>query len=317
MKYSVIIPVYNAEKTIAKCVDSLNRQPFKDFEIILVDDGSNDSSLSICKSIEKQSNNIISYSKLNGGPGSARNFGMDRSSGEYVLFVDSDDYVQDDYFKEIERLPEDDFVSFDIKGENGCYSKYGKISIEDFVKSRDGSPVNKRFKRSILQQFNIYFPEDIFVGEDAVFCLRYALFCKTFYKSNAKIYCYNRNNLLSVTKSNELEDYKKSIQIYKYEFESLELCNAEKEVKEKLIRHIDYNYCRTMFACLDDLYDYSPKLSKAELKCYQKKIIDNFRTACKESIEPVSITHAFMRLCVMNKLLVLSQIIVKAYRILR
>ena len=102
MKFSVIIPVYQAEKTISRCLNSLLDQQFDDFELVVVNDGSVDHSSIICKKYAERDNRVHYYEKENGGVSSARNMGLSLAQGEYILFVDSDDYVYEGYFQEID-----------------------------------------------------------------------------------------------------------------------------------------------------------------------------------------------------------------------
>ncbi|MBE5780381.1 MAG: glycosyltransferase family 2 protein [Clostridiales bacterium] len=94
LKLSVIVPVYNAEQTLRRCLDSLCAQTYGNFELILVNDGSKDHSLEICNEYAKKDQRICVYTQENAGPSAARNRGLDMASGDYVLFVDSDDYVE-------------------------------------------------------------------------------------------------------------------------------------------------------------------------------------------------------------------------------
>lgn len=99
-KISVIVPVFNTEKFLYKCVNSLINQTIKsEYEIILVDDGSTDNSCNICDDFAADFHNIVTYHKKNGGLSSARNYGLNQAKGEYVCFVDSDDYVSDDFLE--------------------------------------------------------------------------------------------------------------------------------------------------------------------------------------------------------------------------
>lgn len=98
---SVIIPVYNAEHHLKKCVDSFINQSYSNFELILVNDGSKDNSLEICKSCSLNDSRIITLNKSNGGASSARNFGLDHMHGDYVIFADSDDFVSPDYLNNL------------------------------------------------------------------------------------------------------------------------------------------------------------------------------------------------------------------------
>lgn len=96
---SVIVPAYNVEKFIGKCIDSILRQSFKDFEVLLIDDGAKDSTPEICDACAKKDSRIKVYHKENGGLSDARNYGIDRMKGKYVTFIDSDDYVDSGYFE--------------------------------------------------------------------------------------------------------------------------------------------------------------------------------------------------------------------------
>lgn len=98
-KISIIVPVYNTEKYLSKCLNSLIKQTYKDIEIIVVNDGSKDKSLEIAKKFAKQDNRIKVFNKENGGLSSARNFGIEKASGEYIGFVDSDDYIKENMFE--------------------------------------------------------------------------------------------------------------------------------------------------------------------------------------------------------------------------
>ena len=98
---SVIVPVYNVEQYLKKCVDSIVNQTYKNLEIILVDDGATDSSGEICDELEKLDNRIKVYHKENGGLSDARNYGVERATGSYVGFVDSDDYIDAEMYEKL------------------------------------------------------------------------------------------------------------------------------------------------------------------------------------------------------------------------
>ena len=94
---SVVIPVYNVEQYLPKCIESIMNQTYKNLEIILVNDGSTDGSQKICEEYKSIDNRIKIINKENGGLSDARNVGIDNSSGNYITFIDSDDYIDDDY----------------------------------------------------------------------------------------------------------------------------------------------------------------------------------------------------------------------------
>lgn len=117
-KISVIIPVYNTEKYIEKCLDSLERQTMKDFEVIVVNDGSTDNSKKVIKEYMKENKLNIKYlEKENGGLASARNYGVERTLGKYIAFLDSDDYIDNDLFSDLEKYMDKDIdlIKFKMK----------------------------------------------------------------------------------------------------------------------------------------------------------------------------------------------------------
>ena len=102
MKYSVIVPVYNVESYLPRCIDSLLAQNYVDLEILLIDNGSNDQSGQICENYAAQFSNITAYHIPNKGVGSARNFGLSKAKGEFICFVDADDYLVGNLFSDVE-----------------------------------------------------------------------------------------------------------------------------------------------------------------------------------------------------------------------
>ncbi|WP_270615857.1 glycosyltransferase family 2 protein [Streptococcus koreensis] len=102
MKYSVIIPVYNVENYLSRCIDSLLAQNYVDLEILLIDNGSGDQSGQICEDYATQFSNITAYHIPNKGVGSARNFGLSKAKGEFICFVDADDYLVGNLFSDVE-----------------------------------------------------------------------------------------------------------------------------------------------------------------------------------------------------------------------
>ncbi|MEG2898607.1 MAG: glycosyltransferase, partial [Eubacterium sp.] len=97
---SLIIPIYNSEKFLDRCIQSIINQTYKNIEIILVNDGSIDQSLEICQLYKKRDNRIVIINKKNGGVGSARNIGLQKAKGDYIGFIDSDDYIDKETYEE-------------------------------------------------------------------------------------------------------------------------------------------------------------------------------------------------------------------------
>ena len=133
IKYSFILPVYNTEKYLKKCLDSLVNQTYKDFDIIVVNDGSTDKSSSIISKYQKKYKNIIVINKENEGLSMARNRGVQKSSGKYIIFVDSDDYVSNKLLEEVDKKIDDsDILRFQIATEDEEYTKINEYHEEGF-----------------------------------------------------------------------------------------------------------------------------------------------------------------------------------------
>lgn len=160
-KISVIIPVYNCEKYLKRCIDSILKQDFKDYEIILIDDGSKDSSLKIIKQYSKCDKRIKYIHQKNSGPAIARNNGIDLAEGKYIMFIDSDDYINENYMSSY--LAEIDNTDYDVV--MGGYTKiigdkvdYKRIlNNGDFAKYVVPAPYSKIYRKSFLEKNNIYF----------------------------------------------------------------------------------------------------------------------------------------------------------------
>lgn len=186
---SIIIPVYNAEKYINRCIKSIVNQSYQELEIILVNDGSTDNSLSICETLATQDNRIKVISQDNGGVSKARNTGLRLTKGEYVMFLDSDDYMLPDMCKtmlDVLHSKQADCVICGIKEpEGGLWCPQRNIdysTLEDFkrdfiyqLNTELLSPCwNKIFKKQLITNL---FNEDISFGEDLIFDLEYLNNC--------------------------------------------------------------------------------------------------------------------------------------------
>lgn len=195
---SVIIPVYNAGSTVTEIVSSVLQQTFDDFELILVDDGSTDSTLNTLRGLKSQDKRIIVRSKKNGGPSSARNDGLTKSRGEYVVFFDADDDVDRHMLEIMVKNIEVHMADLAVcgwtvdtyKGEK-LVKNSSKLSpknrvldaktakIDEFILSSIGNDGllynlwNKMYRRDIIEKHSIRFQEDIRFGEDLIFSLNY------------------------------------------------------------------------------------------------------------------------------------------------
>ena len=133
-KISVIVPVYNVEKYLRKCIESILNQTFREFELILVDDGSTDSSGKICDEYALKDSRIKVIHKENGGASSARNAGLDVAKGEYIGFVDSDDWIEMDMYGELYRLIKENNTDISVCGINNIKDiKYKNENLKEKI----------------------------------------------------------------------------------------------------------------------------------------------------------------------------------------
>lgn len=239
-KVSVIVPIYNVEKYLNDCIKSILNQTIKDIEIILVDDGSTDNSLSICKKYSEY-NNIKIIHKENGGLSSARNAGLDASTAPYIMFIDSDDLFLPNsvevMLNEIEEKSADyvignyqniteegrlwDKTVFDINK----YSNF-KLSIKDYTKSfyiMNSSVCNKIFRKSFIDKYNLRFVEGI-PAEDAVFTTFLFIKSKNVYYINDVMYLYRQRNGDSISTNGTLNYFKGISKAYKIIYDNF--CEA-------------------------------------------------------------------------------------------
>lgn len=229
---SVIVPVYNVEQYLPKCIESILSQTFTDFEVILVDDGSTDRSGLICDEYANKDGRISVLHKKNAGVSSARNMALDIAKGEYITFVDSDDYLADSYLNDLIGCIHDKEVDLavggyvEVKEDEKITSVCPKITIEQnyFAKffSEYGfkmltPPWGKIFKKAIIADNTLYFNENIQFGEDTIFCLNYILYCKKFSCISSSNYYYViRNGSLTYRVnpySSEICGYKHYVEI--------------------------------------------------------------------------------------------------------
>jgi len=157
-KVSIIIPVYNAENTLSRCLDSVLQQSFTDLEIILIDDGSTDKSLEICQQYQDNYNCVRVIQQSNSGPAVARNQGIKYSTGKYLAFVDADDYVSNDMISSLVEKAESEFAEMVIC----AYWKVTKNSIkEQYYKFTEGVYEGNQAKKLLYSMIERDSMEDI------------------------------------------------------------------------------------------------------------------------------------------------------------
>jgi glycosyltransferase involved in cell wall biosynthesis len=211
MDISIIVPVYNSEKTLEKCLDSILSQTFTNFECILIDDGSTDKSPAICDEYAQKDNRIQVLHKLNEGVSAARNDGIKAARGEYIAFVDSDDYTLPDmYWLLLEKIEKErkELVCCGYTHRNKTYLPppvLSSVSVAQAVYHLEHSELfgliwNKLYLAKIIKTHNIGFPTGQYFGEDIFFNLQYFGLINSFCLVDEALYVYSENSQ-SVSKS--------------------------------------------------------------------------------------------------------------------
>ena len=221
-KISIIVPVYNVERYLRQCIDSILAQTYTDFELLLIDDGSPDNSGNICDEYAKKDPRIRVFHKPNGGVSTARNMGIDNAKGEYISFIDADDYVEPNFLEEMlnamNRYNADLVccgVWVGVKAD-GSYVSIRSTASDKVFNRKEGLiemfamdsfhvwPYNKLYKASIIKGNGLKFPVGIRYSEDQVFVTRYIMLCfKVVYISKV-LYHYVWNET-SASKKEALE----------------------------------------------------------------------------------------------------------------
>ena len=211
---SIIVPIYNGEKYIDRCLESILNQTYKDIEIVIVDDGSRDNSLKILKNYQSKDKRIKIYHQENKGPSAARNTGLHQSIGEYVMFVDADDYIDKDMVRYMVESINSEFdamvlcdnseIWVDTIDERKLFEEYDtNISkdtvIKEIASGKAGLVCGKLFSRSIVEKNNIIFDKNISMCEDQIFFLNVSRYCEVFSHISKSLYFYDRRNENSIT----------------------------------------------------------------------------------------------------------------------
>lgn len=195
---SVIVPIYKSETYLCKCVDSLLAQTFKDFEILLIDDGSPDRSGEICEKYAARDGRVKVFHKENGGVASARQYGLDNLQGKYVIHADPDDWVEPNMLEELYEVAvheSADMVICDYYWDKGPVSKkieqkpsdlYSETVLSDLFGTLHGSLCNKLVRVESIKQNNIMFAQGINLYEDLIFNIKLL-------KNNIKVSYLNKS----------------------------------------------------------------------------------------------------------------------------
>ena len=271
---SIIMPVYNKEKYVRKSINSILNQSYTDFELLIINDGSTDNSLSICKEFEEKDSRIKLISVPNGGVSKARNIGLDNASAEYVTFIDSDDTIDIDFIQNLYNCITINSVDLVISGLKKINSNRNNIEekvpnyrgiknieevIADFANNQKstglyGNCVSKIFRKELID--NIKFDENLRLAEDFDFYLKVYEVIKTIYFDDKTYYNYFQETENSSVHIDDYDiDYKSQLVIQIRYKKFLERKNAFFELNENIVSNNINNfiYCILIYSKKDNL----------------------------------------------------------------
>ena len=302
MKISAIVPVYNSENYVGRCIESVLSQTYQDWELILVDDGSIDKSLKILKDYEKKDCRIKVIHQENKGPGIARNTGIKQALGEYIVFIDSDDVITKDYFELLSQKTEDvvfiDINQVDEEFKVICREYMSdKIGItkDELLRSQMTGKINwggvrKSVKRDLLERYHIRY-SDHRIGEEAIFSFFILYYATSFSFIEKPVYTYiNREGSQSDFKiddpwGNVAELLKKEIKIInKYSVYANTINTFFITAELVALDRIAKNY---------SFLQYFQK-SKKVIKSYRKKIDKEYGIDYKNMLLKVKVIYFFV-----------------------
>lgn len=313
VKISIIIPVYKVEQYIKDCVDSVLNQTYKNLEVILVDDGSPDGSPGICDEYAQSDNRVMVIHKINGGLSDARNEGLKVASGDYVMFLDSDDYYKhNDFLEKVAEATDDgkiDAVFFkrtvfyeDSDRPNGTYPPYNlewnKLWAPEILLNLakfdmlDASACMKATKRSILLGSELYFKKGMYC-EDIEWFSRYILFINSIALINYPDYYYRKRegSITATLKEKNVRDLFLTIQEH-----SLKIRESAIEEKRKraILSYHSYQYYIVLGLTNNILRGRSRSEIYGELKAY--KWLTNYSISRKTEVSATLLKMFGMRI---------------------
>lgn len=316
---SVIVPIYNVEKYLNECIDSIIRQTYTNLEIILVNDGSTDSCAKICDSYKKKDSRIKVIHKENGGVSSARNIGLRKSNGIYISFVDSDDWIEPNYYEKMLKVALENDLDvvqcsyFRITCNNKEYINLSNNEIKSNkkeylyqilnVQSGVGFCHMKLYKKDIIK--DVLFDENLKVCEDALFNIKISYNINKFSIISDALYNY-RINENSVVKKYDIKYQEK----YLSGIESIEKflgVKQKEQIKQAFNNFVVYH---VMLITVNYCFHPDNNNQKSSLKkIYDNKILKN--AIEKSNYENISITRKITLFALKHKLYTLIAIICK------
>lgn len=315
MFFSIIIPAYNVQNYIKCCLDSILRQSCNDYEIILVNDGSSDDTGKICAEYSLRFDNIKLINKVNGGLSDARNSGIRIAEGEYILFVDGDDYIAIDSLENLKKLcleqnsPDVCFLNavkvyrngkialLDEKLDESKVYNHSKYDVLDYISSLrkyPGSACTKLVKRTIIVDNNCFFKMGV-KSEDLDWTRCLLFLSSSFGYCDCDYYNYRQNRIGSITNTIKYENFKDLEDVIKLWIHDSETLNEK--YRSILLRFACYEYkiLLVLATKLDTEYDEKVDASLNNLK-YLLKFNDSFQTKMLKYLISILSLRKFIKL---------------------
>lgn len=323
MKVSIIVPIYNMEKHLEQCIDSIILQTYKDLEVILVNDGSTDRSSEICDMYSKKDSRIKVIHKKNGGVSSARNVGISSATGEYVLFVDSDDYISSDMVNVLLSTIEENKVDLVVCGfvvfsnghiNNICYNSAlynNKEQIASFfslLEGRTNSPCNKMYRKNLIKK---HFDVNLVVGEDLIFNLDYITECNSIFVVDKSLYFYRRENQNSLSKLFHKNIFEIILYLHERQVKYIHEASNGK-VKSDII---DLNFYKDFISFLIGLVDSSKNTTKIKVKSIREIYGNEKMRNIILNIQTMPIKYKFFRILIKYRIASLTLVIINIWLI--
>lgn len=316
MDLSIIIPIYNKEKYIERCVESIEDVYEIEYEIILVDDGSNDKSFEICTCLEQKNRKIIVYKQENAGVSVARNSGLKLARGENIMFVDCDDCLCKGAMKTIENAlqfnPKADIYCFDfyLIGKNDkkyatreyLKGRFGQVDFQEMLMSIKSNAVwGNIYKKKNMELNSISFKQGILLGEDMIFNLEYQKTIENGVYYRNPIYMYYEDNTGSAMNTQKIKYVYDFMILFDYIYEFYDLYTEL--INQTQIYYLD-NIFKNIF-----IAPYADDESETILKQFESSQLYNFIIKKKEintileEIKRFSIEKKIYRCAIIRKLI--------------
>ena len=287
IEVSIIVPIYNIEKYLERCIDSILSQTFTNFELILVDDGSPDNCPEICDLYALKDSRIKVIHKKNGGLADARNAGLNITQGKYIAFCDGDDYVSNTWIEHFmnaihEKKDNYIFCGFDIVNSEHFINDKKNMKIENsnisnFIKLQSQNKIgfawNAFYYADIIEKYNIRFSKDLIV-EDLPFTLEYLSHLDLLTFTGSSDYKYFQDDRETLSKKyypNGFEKWKEKYEITKQFINS----KIDEEERDELIITIANSYLYQFLHALNNTFDNRNHWNLVEKYKYNREVIKN------------------------------------------